>query len=135
MARTKSYCPYCNGIVPPGERCHCRSKAFTPRPKRKRKPTKGDETRKEREPWRSNYSTTEYRRARQTAIGRTKGRCTDCGRICAWHDGHEWRTAGMGGEVDHVKALSEGGTNDPTNLQLRCRSCHAKRDAARRAGR
>ena len=131
MARTKSYCPYCNGIVPPGERCRCRSKAFTPRPKRKR--TKGDETRKEREPWRSNYSTTEYRRARQTAIGRTKGRCTDCGRICAWHDGHEWRTAGMGGEVDHVKALSE----DSQRLfaQWMCRSCHAKRDASRRAGR
>ena len=38
----------------------------------------------------------------------------------------------MGGEVDHVKALSEGGTNDAENLALRCKSCHAKRDAKRR---
>ena len=86
----------------------------------------------QREPWRINYTTAEYQKARQQAIARTRGRCTDCGKVCAWFDGNKWRTAGMGGEVDHLKALCEGGTNDPANLELRCKSCHGKRDAKRR---
>lgn len=120
----RKYCPHC-GKVFEGDRCPCR-----PRPKRK--PTKGDNTRSEREPWRRQYQTKAFRDARQQAIERAKGRCVDCGRVCAWKDGAKWRTAGMGGEVDHVRALSEGGTNDPGNLELRCKSCHAKRDAKRR---
>jgi 5-methylcytosine-specific restriction endonuclease McrA len=119
------FCPYCGRIVPACQRCTCR-----PRPKRK--PTKGDATRKEREPWRSEYSTAAYQRARQEAIARTGGRCTDCGRVCARFDGKVWRTAGLGGEVDHVRALCDGGTNDAWNLQLRCKSCHKRRDDARR---
>lgn len=122
----KTFCPYCGQVVGPGHVCPAR-------PKRKRRPTKGDQTRGQREPWRSNYSTREYREARQEAIARTRGRCTDCGRVCAWWDGSKWRTEGMGGEVDHVVALSEGGTNNASNLQLRCKSCHKKRDDARRA--
>ena len=125
MGRTRTFCPYCGSIVPAGRRCACR-------PHPKRKPTANDKTRMQREPWRINYTTPEYQRARQEAIERTKGRCTDCGTVCAWHDGTKWRTAGMGGEVDHVRALSEGGSNDPSNLELRCKSCHGKRDAKRR---
>ena len=124
----KTFCPHCGCIVPAGERCSCRAQT------RKRKPTEADKYRSQNEPWRRNYSRAEYQRARQAAIERTQGRCTDCGRLCAWKDGTKWRTAGMGGEVDHVRALSEGGTNDPSNLQLRCKSCHGKRDAARRRG-
>lgn len=86
----------------------------------------------QREPWRRNYCDPDYLKARQQAIERTEGRCTDCGKVCAWWDGGEWRTAGMDGEVDHIKALSEGGTNDVANLALRCKSCHGKRDAKRR---
>lgn len=125
MSRLPSFCPHCGRVVPAGARCTCR-----PRPKRK--PTQGDETRAEREPWRKRYASAEYRRNRQQAIARTKGRCTDCGSVCAWHDGKQWRTAGMGGEVDHIKALSEGGTDDASNLALRCKSCHKKRDDMRR---
>jgi len=125
MGRMATFCPHCGRIVPAGRCCDCR-----PRPKRQR--TQGDYTRAEREPWRSEYWTGDYQRNRQLAIARTKGRCTDCGRVCAWHDGSKWRTAGMGGEVDHVVALSEGGTNDAGNLELRCKSCHGKRDARRR---
>lgn len=125
MARIKSFCPHCGRIVPAGAHCDCR-----PRPKRK--PTQGDKTRSTREPWRMNYTTKDYQQSRQQAIERTKGKCTDCGRQCAWYDGTKWRTAGMGGEVDHIIALSEGGTNSPDNLALRCKSCHAKRDAKRR---
>lgn len=32
-------------------------------------------------------------------------------------------------EIDHIKPLSKGGTNWPTNLQLLCRSCNAKKSA------
>lgn len=125
MARTKSFCPHCGRIVPAGRRCVCQ-----PRPKRK--PTANDKTRMQREPWRRNYHDPDYLEARQEAIARTKGRCTDCGKVCAWHDGSKWRTAGMGGEVDHIKALCEGGSNDPGNLALRCKSCHGLRDSKRR---
>ena len=127
MARTRSFCPHCGRVVPAGARCSCR-----PRPKRR--PTEGDKTRGEREPWRSRSATQEYRRNRQAAIERTRGRCADCGAVCAWHDGAKWRTAGMGCEVDHVRALSEGGTDAAANLELRCKSCHKKRDDKRRAG-
>lgn len=112
--------------MPAGERCGSR-----PRPKRR--PTDGDAARDEREPWRAGYSAREYREARQLTIKRTRGRCADCGRQCAWWDGSRWLTAGMDGEVDHVVTLCEGGTSDAENLQLRCKSCHKKRDDARRA--
>ena len=120
----RRYCPYC-GKAYDGTVCPCR-------PPRKRKPTAGDTTRMEREPWRIQYSRDEYRKARQAAIERTNGRCTDCGKVCAEWDGTRWLTARLGGEVDHVRALSDGGGNDTGNLQLRCKSCHGKRDAARR---
>lgn len=122
MSRTRTYCPHCGRVVPAGKRCPCR-----PRPKRK--PTEGDRTRGRREPWRGNYSTKEYQAARQTAIARTKGRCSACGRACAWFDGAKWRTAGMGGEVDHIVPLCKGGTNASGNLQLLCKSCHGTKDA------
>lgn len=119
----KRYCPHC-GRAYSGARCPCR-------PRAKRKPTAGDLTRSEREPWRREYSSAEYQRNRQTAIARTRGRCADCGRVCATFDG-KWRTAGLGGEVDHVRALCEGGANDAGNLVLRCKSCHKRRDDMRR---
>lgn len=120
----RKFCPHC-GRTFSGARCPCR-----PRPKRN--PTQGDKARAEREPWRANYASAEYQESRQQAIARTKGRCTDCGRQCAWFDGKRWRTAGMGGEVDHVVPLREGGTNDTANLALRCKSCHGLKDAERR---
>ena len=118
-----SFCPYCKRIVPAGERCQCR-----PRPKRK--PTPGDATRSEREPWRKAYSSSEYQAARQRAIERQRGLFMDCGRPCAWYDGKRWRTAGMGGEVDHEQPLRDGICNE--RLTLRCKSCHAKVENLRR---
>lgn len=90
------YCPHCGRTHPEGQRCPCR-----PRPKRR--PTEGDATRAEREPW------------------------------CAEYRDGRWYTAGMGGEVDHGRALCEGGGSEVENLTLRCKSCHKKRDDARRA--
>ena len=120
------FCPHCGNAFD-GRRCGCR-------PRAKRAPTANDASRAEREPWRAAYSTPEYRRARQLSIARQRGKCADCGKVCAWLDGKTWKTAGMGGEVDHETALCEGGSNDAANLTLRCRSCHAKRDARRRRG-
>lgn len=128
MARTKSFCPYCGSVVPSGRRCSCI-------PKPKRKPTQGDKTRAQREPWRKEYATAEYQDARQRAIARTNGRCSVCGRTCATLDHGKWRTAGMGGEVHHIEALCEGGTNGSDNLALVCKSCHATLDARRRKAR
>ncbi len=121
----RKFCPHCGSVVPAGKPCPCR-------PKRKRRPTTGDATRAAREPWRSEYSKKEYRDARQVVISRSDGKCVDCGRVCARFDGTKWVTADMGGEVDHVIALCDGGTNDVSNLRLRCKSCHGKRDAKRR---
>lgn len=59
MSRMKTFCPHCGRVVPKGQRCECR-----PRPKRK--PTKGDGTRAEREPWRR-----EVARRLRKAIGLT----------------------------------------------------------------
>ena len=120
------YCPHCGRTHPEGQRCPCR-----PRPKRR--PTEGDATRAEREPWRAEYSSAAHRKARQRAIGRQRGRCADCGRVGAEYRDGRWYTAGMGGEVDHGRALCEGGGSEVENLTLRCKSCHKKRDDARRA--
>lgn len=133
MARSRlaTYCPYCASVVPAGKVCRCRRSSV----KHERKPTPGDATRSEREPWRARYSGAEYKRARQEAIGRQQGRCCDCGRVCAEWDGAKWRTARLGGEVDHVVPLCEGGTDEPSNLRLRCKSCHGKEEAKRREAR
>ena len=127
-SRTATFCPYCGGIVPAGKRCSCR-------PKHKRKPTEGDKTRAEREPWRKRYAQAEFRRARQVAIGRQRGHCADCGRICAENANGVWSTANLGGEVDHVRPLCEGGTDSADNLRLRCKSCHGRIEAKRREAR
>lgn len=120
-----TFCPHCGRIVPDGQRCDCR-----PRPKRK--PTKGDATRRQREPWRASYGNRTYQKHRQQAIARTNGCCAVCGCRCAYHDGSRWLTAGMGGEVHHRKALCEGGGNDAANLMLVCKRCHKRLDDARR---
>lgn len=120
----RKFCPHCGGTFT-GKRCACR-----PRPKRK--PTEGDKTRAQREPWRNNYSDGEYRRNRQEVIERQRGCCKDCGAVCAKHDGTKWVTAPYGGEVDHEVPLCEGGTNDVSNMALRCKRCHGKAEAKRR---
>ena len=120
------YCARCSKVHAHGEQC----------PHRKRQRTSGDGTRAGREPWRSKYSDAEYRRNRQAVIARQNGRCKDCGAKCAHQkeDG-TWITALWGGEVDHEDMLREGGTHSTETMALRCKSCHAKADAARRRAR
>lgn len=59
-----------------------------------------------------------------------KGRCAIC-----------FQKLGERYTVDHITALSRGGSNDPSNIQLACRACNAKKwakdpiDFARELGR
>ena len=115
-SKTRTFCPHCHSIVPAGRTCPCRNR---------------DARRKAREPWRQSYHDPEYARNRQVAIERQRGRCKDCGRPAAKWDGVRWLTMGMG-EVDHEVPLARGGTNDASNLALRCLHCHRRADAARR---
>lgn len=118
-SRTRTFCPHCRRVVPAGRTCPCRTDGR-------------DDRRRRLEPWRSSYSDPEYVRNRAAAIERQSGLCLDCGRVCAEKVGGEWRTMRLGGEVDHVVPLSQGGTNKASNLALRCRSCHRRADARRR---
>lgn len=113
----RKFCPHCYRVVPAGKTCPCRNR---------------DALRKATEPWRESYRVKEYERNRQLAIERQRGRCKDCGRVCAALEGGRWRTRGHGGEVDHEVPLADGGTNDASNLALRCLSCHRKADKRRR---
>ena len=40
-----------------------------------------------------------------------------------------------GYEIDHIKPLSQGGTDDPSNMQLLTKTQHARKTASERAGR
>lgn len=58
----------------------------------------------------------EWRKRRQYVFARDGYRCLKCGTF-------------EGLTVDHVRALSNGGTSDASNLQTLCESCnHAKSD-------
>ena len=116
-SKTRTFCPYCSSIVPAGKTCPCRNR---------------DTRRRQMEPWRENYRDPEYIRNRQIVIESQHGRCKDCGRVCAEYDGVKWNTKRLGGEVDHEVPLARGGTNDESNLALRCLHCHRRADATRR---
>lgn len=83
-------------------------------------------------PWRRQYDTAEYRKARQLAIERQGGLCTACKRQVAVRkpNGH-W--AVRGGGVHHIRPLSQGGGNGAGNLVLLCTACHNRIEAERRA--
>ncbi len=118
------YCPHCGNAHPVNARCRCRGT--------KRRPTSGDASRRIREPWRREYGSPKFQDARQEVIERQRGRCRDCGAVCARKVGGRWMTKGCGGEVDHEVPLRDGGASDASNLTLRCKRCHARADARRR---
>lgn len=121
-------CPHCGKPVPIGQpcpRCCSASRRHGTR-SREQEGRRADEN-----PWRSGYSSAEYRRARQEVIERQQGRCAACGRVVAVRMGRQWHT--RGGGVHHLVALSEGGTNSPENLVLLCTRCHNRIDAERRS--
>ena len=36
----------------------------------------------------------------------------------------------LGEELDHIVPVSKGGSNDPSNLQMLCKECHAQKTIA-----
>jgi hypothetical protein len=49
-----------------------------------------------------------------------------------WACGHCKTTLDATYEIDHIKALFNGGTNDPSNLVALCPNCHRKKTVAER---
>lgn len=119
-------CPRC-GKPYPGASCP-RCKASE---KHGRRTREQEEARKEANPWRREYSSAEYRRARQIALSETQGRCAICGRVVARFSGRWSMLPGAGG-VHHVRPLSGGGGNSADNLVPLCSRCHNQVDATRR---
>ena len=62
---------------------------------------------------------------RAQVLARDCGRCQACARL---------GRVRLAAEVDHVRELADGGTDEPGNLQALCADCHqAKSEAARLA--
>ena len=52
---------------------------------------------------------------REQILRRANGRCENCGESTKYL------------QIDHKVPVSRGGTNDPSNLQVLCPSCNAKK--------
>lgn len=126
-------CPKCGRPVPVGQPCPRCSKADG-RTSHGARTREQEAARKTANPWRSQYSSTAYQRARQAALASTNGRCAICGApIATTRDGRWVMRRGAGG-VHHVRALSQGGGNGASNLVPLCSACHNRVDAERRRG-
>lgn len=127
-------CPTCGKPVKQGEKCLRCDKPICKRKNHGTKTPEQERRRVQSEPWREHYKSPEYKRARQAVIARQMGCCARCGVPVAHLDlqGGGWRTGRYGG-VHHKVALSEGGTDDVSNLVLLCVKCHNEIDAQRRA--
>ncbi len=67
----------------------------------------------------------EWEKLRERIIERDERLCQECLR--------NGRTT-MGTEVDHVLPKSQGGTDDPSNLELKCGPCHRAKTARESQG-
>lgn len=110
-------CPKCGRVV--SGRCPRCGSARTSEQERARKAAN---------PWRSHYSSKEYKRACQVALSRTDGRCAVSGVRIADYRGGRWIMR-SGGGIHHIVPLSQGGTDDPENLVPLHVSVHNKLDA------
>ena len=106
-----------------------------PGAKRKRENRRSDAERLASEPWRKSGYNHAYRSARQLVIERQRGRCAITGKVVAEKRDGTWRITEPGAGVHHKVALSEGGTEDPSNLVLLSASAHALVDSRRRKSR
>ncbi len=121
-------CPKCGKPYPIGESCPRCAKAGGSRRSKEQERTRFADN-----PWRRQYDTAAYRRARQQAIERQQGRCAACGRQVAAKTGGKWSVS-YGG-VHHIEPLSQGGGNGPGNLVLLCAPCHNSIETSLRRGR
>ena len=89
-----------------------------------RPPARTWEDRKASEPRQGFYQSPEWRALRDRLTKQRGKRCEDCGR------------AGTRIYCDHVVELRDGGAGlDPSNVRLRCGSCHTRKTANARARR
>jgi 5-methylcytosine-specific restriction protein A len=95
--------PHCSALIPDGDGDYCATHA-RPEPRQVAARMHG-------RAWLA---------LRSRILRRDRRVCYLCRRPCAT-------------EVDHVVALSEGGTNDPANLAAVCGACHARKSAAEAA--
>lgn len=117
-------CPRCGRVVEGTCKCMSRSAVKSPI-----KPDKRSESeRREANPWRSHYRSAKYKRACQIALARTQGRCAVSGVQIADLRGGRWVMRPCGG-IHHKVPLSQGGTDDPSNLVPLHVSVHNKVDA------
>lgn len=59
------------------------------------------------------YRTRAWAQTRRQAITKAQGQCQHCGTTSDLH-------------VHHLTPRADGGTDDPANLQVLCRSCHGR---------
>lgn len=112
-------CPRCGRPVPRGERHLCPLAAAPSRDRARERERRG------REEWRRSYSSREYRRAREAALARSRGLCEACGSVVYVRTSRGWRRAARDfGATHHVRPLSQGGSNDPSNVVVLCARCH-----------
>ena len=125
-------CPKCGKPIPQGQKCP-RCRPLPSNTARHGTRTREQEAaRLSQNPWRTEYRDRRYREARQRLLQATNGRCAMCGRQIADSAKGHWKMRPGAGGIHHIKALSEGGTNDPSNLVPLCSGCHNRVDAERR---
>ena len=79
---------------------------------------------------RRHYATPEYQANRAMALARAKGCCQDPD-----HEGPRFINDPRAVHADHVVAVQDGGTDQYTNLMIRCRSCHSRKTLKERRNR
>jgi len=65
----------------------------------------------------AHYLSPGWRALRQTILVRDAYTCADCSRV----------VSGIAAQVDHILARKDGGTDDPSNLAVRCNVCHGRK--------
>jgi len=122
------YCPGCKSNLPPSENARWEAlyaKGQRPAPTR---PISGASTKPRPKPAASKKGAgSNYKREaigaklRYDILTRDKNRCVKCGATQAQTRLH----------VDHINPVSQGGTNDPANLQTLCEKCNLGKGAKR----
>ncbi len=72
----------------------------------------------------AHYKSKQWSVIRRDVLNRDANVCRSCGRVCY----------GSNANVDHIVPLEQGGTDDMSNLQTLCRSCHGRKTITEQRG-